>query len=214
MAGYQRADGGGLETALRGDAAIANETGGASVLASQDAAAAVVDGKPTTKEHFGFTDGFGNPDYLGVERSSQPGQGKLMPDGSWAPLATGELLLGYADEAASCPLRRCRICWPATARSWCIASCTRMSRRFARTSMSRPLVWRRQREAGGQVYRAMAGWNAAGAFAGRADPSIVAGPARRHEFYLWQPIRAARGARWARTSAGFIREMLSGLTAS
>ena len=84
--------------------AIANETGGATVLASQDAAAAVVDGKPTTKEHFGFTDGFGNPDYLGVERDSQPGQGKLMPDGSWAPLATGELLLGYADEAGELPV--------------------------------------------------------------------------------------------------------------
>jgi Dyp-type peroxidase family len=84
--------------------AIANETGGATVLAAQDAAAAVVNGKPCTKEHFGFTDGFGNPDYLGVERKSQPGQGKLMPDGSWAPLATGELLLGYADEAGELPV--------------------------------------------------------------------------------------------------------------
>jgi Dyp-type peroxidase family len=81
------------------------ETGGAIVLASQDAAAEVVNGKPTTKEHFGFTDGFGNPDYLGVERSTQPGQGKLMPDGkTWAPLATGELLLGYADEAGELPV--------------------------------------------------------------------------------------------------------------
>jgi len=84
-------------------AAIA-ETGGAIVIGAQDAAAQVVDGKPTTKEHFGFTDGFGNPDYLGVERSSQPGQGKLLPDGSWAPLATGELLLGYADEAGELPV--------------------------------------------------------------------------------------------------------------
>jgi len=83
--------------------AIIEETGGAGALASQDAAAQVVDGKPTTKEHFGFTDGFGNPDYLGVDRSSQPGQGKLMPDGTWAPLATGELLLGYADEAGELP---------------------------------------------------------------------------------------------------------------
>jgi deferrochelatase/peroxidase EfeB len=59
-------------------------TGGATVLGHQDAAAVVIDGKPTTKEHFGFTDGFGNPDYLGVERSSQPGQGKLTKDGTWA----------------------------------------------------------------------------------------------------------------------------------
>lgn len=79
------------------------EEGGASVLASQDAAALVIDGQATTKEHFGFTDGFANPDYLGVDRSSQPGQGKLMPDGTWAPLATGELLLGYADEAGELP---------------------------------------------------------------------------------------------------------------
>jgi Dyp-type peroxidase family len=84
--------------------ALMNETGGAIPLASQDAAALIVDGKPSTKEHFGFTDGFGNPDYLGVERSSQPGQGKLMPDGTWAPLATGELLLGYADEAGELPV--------------------------------------------------------------------------------------------------------------
>jgi Dyp-type peroxidase family len=83
---------------------ILAETGGAIVLASQDAAAQVLNGKPTTSEHFGFTDGFGNPEYLGVERSSQPGQGKLMPDGTWAPLATGELLLGYADEAGELPV--------------------------------------------------------------------------------------------------------------
>jgi len=84
--------------------ALTRETGGATLRGSQDAAAAVVDGAQTTKEHFGFTDGFGNPDYLGVTRSSQPGQGKLMKDGSWAPLATGELLLGYADEAGELPV--------------------------------------------------------------------------------------------------------------
>ena len=84
--------------------ALILETGGAVELASQDAAAIMDDGKPTTREHFGYTDGFGNPDYLGVERSTQPGQGKLMPDGSWVPLATGELLLGYADEAGELPV--------------------------------------------------------------------------------------------------------------
>ena len=84
--------------------ALLQETNGAIAIGSQDAAAQIVNGKPTTSEHFGYTDGFGNPDYLGVERSSQPGQGKLMPDGSWAPLATGELLLGYADEAGELPV--------------------------------------------------------------------------------------------------------------
>jgi Dyp-type peroxidase family len=85
--------------------ATLHETSGATVVGVQDAAAEVVDGKPTTSEHFGFTDGFGNPDYLGVERGSQPGQGKLLDDGkTWAPLATGELLLGYADEAGELPV--------------------------------------------------------------------------------------------------------------
>jgi Dyp-type peroxidase family len=79
-------------------------SGAALVLGWQDAAAIAVDGKETTREHFGYTDGFGNPDYLGVERKTQPGQGKLMPDGSWEPLATGELLLGYADEAGELPV--------------------------------------------------------------------------------------------------------------
>jgi Dyp-type peroxidase family len=85
--------------------AMLQETEGATLLGFQDAAAQVVNSVPTTGEHFGFTDGFGNPDYLGVERSSQPGQGKLLDDGkTWAPLATGELLLGYADEAGELPV--------------------------------------------------------------------------------------------------------------
>ena len=93
-----------LDTCCNQIRALLQSTGGAIELASQDAAAIMNDGKPTTREHFGYTDGFGNPDYLGVERSTQPGQGKLMPDGSWAPLATGELLLGYADEAGELPV--------------------------------------------------------------------------------------------------------------
>jgi Dyp-type peroxidase family len=83
---------------------LIQETAGAVELGSQDAAAIMDAGKATTREHFGFTDGFGNPDYLGVERTKQPGQGKLMPDGTWAPLATGEVLLGYADEAGELPV--------------------------------------------------------------------------------------------------------------
>jgi len=93
-----------LDAACAAIQALIEETGAAIQLGSQDAAAILEDGKPTTREHFGYTDGFGNPDYLGVERSTQPGQGKLMPDGTWAPLATGELLLGYADEAGELPV--------------------------------------------------------------------------------------------------------------
>ena len=83
---------------------LLEETGGGVILDYQDAASQIVDGQQNAKEHFGYTDGFGNPDYLGFARKSQPGQGKLMPDGSWVPLATGELLLGYADEAGELPV--------------------------------------------------------------------------------------------------------------
>ena len=93
-----------IETCQSEVLSLIASTAGATLLGSQDAAAVTIDGKPTTKEHFGFTDGFGNPDYLGVERSSQPGQGKLTKEGTWAPLATGELLLGYADEAGETPV--------------------------------------------------------------------------------------------------------------
>jgi Dyp-type peroxidase family len=83
---------------------LMDNTGGAKKVGSQDAGALFIDGGWSPKEHFGYTDGFGNPDFLGVRRDTQPGQGKLMDDGSWAPLATGELLLGYADEAGELPV--------------------------------------------------------------------------------------------------------------
>ncbi|HTW22520.1 MAG TPA: hypothetical protein VMD78_02910 [Candidatus Baltobacteraceae bacterium] len=84
--------------------ALAERSGGLVVAGMQDAAALIIDGQRSTKEHFGYTDGFGNPDYSGVDRDSQNGQGKLSPDGrTWLKLATGELLLGYADEAGELP---------------------------------------------------------------------------------------------------------------
>jgi deferrochelatase/peroxidase EfeB len=72
---------------------LMHETSGARLLQSQPASAVFIDGKPTPKEHFGYTDGFGNPDFDGAERHSQPGQGKLTKDGEWVPLATGEFVL-------------------------------------------------------------------------------------------------------------------------
>jgi Dyp-type peroxidase family len=80
-----------LDTACADMQKVLNETEGALTVGAQDAAAIVLDGQPTAKEHFGFTDGFGNPDYLGVERKTQPGQGKLTPDGKWVPDEAGEL---------------------------------------------------------------------------------------------------------------------------
>jgi deferrochelatase/peroxidase EfeB len=55
--------------------ALLKETDGATLLDTQDANAIVIDGQVTSKEHFGYTDGFGNPDYAGVCRDTQPGQG-------------------------------------------------------------------------------------------------------------------------------------------
>lgn len=63
-----------------------------------------VDGKPQPlpKEHFGFTDGIGDPVFEGqYERGGENeavGAGAL-DGGRWRPLATGEFLLGYPDEA-------------------------------------------------------------------------------------------------------------------
>jgi Dyp-type peroxidase family len=62
---------------------------------------------PTPREHFGFTDGLGDPIFAGQlepaeERARLPGRGKLMGKG-WQPLATGEFLLGHADESQELP---------------------------------------------------------------------------------------------------------------
>jgi deferrochelatase/peroxidase EfeB len=56
------------------------------------------------KEHFGFTDAIGDPIFEGqypngYERAFKEGNGALDGKGNWRPLATGEFLLGYPDEA-------------------------------------------------------------------------------------------------------------------
>ena len=68
------------------------------------------DGKavPSNREHFGLADGYGDPVFSGqygpkAEAIKQVGGGKLLPDGTWAPIATGEFLLGYPDEAQEIP---------------------------------------------------------------------------------------------------------------
>lgn len=59
-------------------------------------------------EHFGFADGFGDPVFEGqypeeVMAERVVGQGKRTADQTWVPLATGEFLLGYPDEAQEVP---------------------------------------------------------------------------------------------------------------
>jgi Dyp-type peroxidase family len=60
--------------------------------------------KPLPKEHFGFTDGIGDPVFDGQypnrhEKFYEAGNGAFDGSGNWRPLATGEFLLGYPDEA-------------------------------------------------------------------------------------------------------------------
>jgi deferrochelatase/peroxidase EfeB len=59
---------------------------------------------PLPFEHFGFRDAIGDPLFDGqvppdLAAERVVGQGKLLPDQSWAPIATGEFLLGYPDES-------------------------------------------------------------------------------------------------------------------
>jgi Dyp-type peroxidase family len=82
---------------------LMTETAGARVRGTQAAGALFIDGQPTRKEHFGYEDSLGNPVFEGDERGNVPGHGKLMPDGRWAPLATGEFLLEYPDESGELP---------------------------------------------------------------------------------------------------------------
>jgi deferrochelatase/peroxidase EfeB len=63
---------------------------------------------PVAKEHFGFTDAIGDPVFEGqlpgrAECDRVIGNGKLDGKGKWSPLATGEFLLGYPDEAQEIP---------------------------------------------------------------------------------------------------------------
>jgi Dyp-type peroxidase family len=93
-----------LEDACAAIQKLMDETRGARLLHSQPACAIFLGGKASPKEHFGYTDGFGNPDFKGAERQCVPGQGKLTKEGGWESLATGEFLLGYADEAGELPV--------------------------------------------------------------------------------------------------------------
>ena len=47
----------------------------------------LVDGR--MQEHFGFIDGFGNPDVAGAPGHTRPGRGKFLQNGQWTPLAPG-----------------------------------------------------------------------------------------------------------------------------
>ncbi len=73
-------------------------SGGATLVGSQDAGALVIGGKPSNKEHFGYSDGFGNPHIASTGLPPRPGGGKPT-DRGWEPVAAGEFLLGHRNEA-------------------------------------------------------------------------------------------------------------------
>lgn len=95
---------------LLGDQVVVLTGHGADGAGAYQEASAILDRKPdgsyqpTAKEFFGYTDGFGDPvfdgqfpqDVIGLRAI---GSGAIEPDQSWRPLATGEFLLGYPDEA-------------------------------------------------------------------------------------------------------------------
>jgi Dyp-type peroxidase family len=64
---------------------------------------------PTAKEHFGFTDGIGDPVFAGqyeadVQKRSMIGSGKIkVNEDKWTALATGEFILGHFNEAQELP---------------------------------------------------------------------------------------------------------------
>jgi Dyp-type peroxidase family len=83
----------------RGAVAAAMAAGGVTELFSQPAARL-----PGHREHFGFSDGFGQPwiDVPGA-RDHEPGQGTPDGRGGWRPVALGEFLLGHLDEEGVLP---------------------------------------------------------------------------------------------------------------
>jgi len=83
----------------------------------QEGAALEINGLPTRKEHFGFDDGISDPFFKGCGQPAAyvVGGGKpkasasdsgvdLTSPNSWAPLETGEFILGHHDEASEIPL--------------------------------------------------------------------------------------------------------------
>jgi Dyp-type peroxidase family len=70
-----------------------SEAGGLSVLGDQLGSAL-----PHNAEHFGFADGFAQPEIEGAGGPSRPGGGAPLGEGKWRPIRAGEFILGYLDE--------------------------------------------------------------------------------------------------------------------
>ena len=53
---------------------------------------------PDNREHFGYADGFAQPDIEGAGLPSLPGDGAPLRGDKWRPIRAGEFVLGYPDE--------------------------------------------------------------------------------------------------------------------
>ena len=53
---------------------------------------------PGNREHFGYADGFAQPEIEGAGLPSQPGDGAPLRGENWRPIRAGEFILGYPDE--------------------------------------------------------------------------------------------------------------------
>lgn len=80
-------------------------------MAYQEAAAVLIDGKITAKEHFGYTDGISDPYFKGSGSNpinliggGKPTRQDPATEEGWAPLETGEFILGYRDETQELPI--------------------------------------------------------------------------------------------------------------
>ncbi len=85
--------------------------GGVNNLPYQDASAVFENGTPTAKEHFGYTDGIGEPFFKGTGENPAYAMGSGKPTGhapntpfGWEALEPGEFILGHRDEARELPL--------------------------------------------------------------------------------------------------------------
>jgi Dyp-type peroxidase family len=67
--------------------------GGVTVVAD-----AIGKAMPQNREHFGYADGFAQPDIEGAGLASQPGDGAPLRGDQWRPIRAGEFILGYPDE--------------------------------------------------------------------------------------------------------------------
>ena len=82
-------------------------TASGAVLVGKQEAGALIDPETnffTDREHFGYSDGFGNPDIAGSGWPAPAGSGKPDGKGGWTAIAAGEFVLGTPDEAGEMPV--------------------------------------------------------------------------------------------------------------